>query len=242
MKKYAGKIMMFSLVCLAAVVLGIIFAMPAKRAKAVPTITSSVITDWTAVAEGAVAESAIIDISGNYMTAVHIQAFTDMNDAHEGTIFEIHVSGASSGDEDWTLYQTLGLWLAGDGDSEPIDDDPLAAEAKTITISNTGGGYETEPMGKWIAIEDGTLVNSELVWITGFTTDTSITILNGTTNEHAKAETTLLWDVAISRTVIIPFGVGYRAKIVCNNAYDIDGTASSLNWKVGKTVTTDMEE
>jgi len=238
-RKYVGKIMGWTLLSLSFVILAIVCVSP-YIAKATPAITSSVITDWTAVAEGATGESAVIDISGNYMTAVHIQAFTDMNDAHEGTVFEIHVSGSSSGDEDWSHYQTLGLWLVGTNDAEPIDDDPLVATSTTITISNTGGLYETEPMGKWIAIEDSTLVNSELVWITGFTTDTNFTIQDGTTNEHAKS--TLVWDHAISETVIIPFGVGYRARVIVNNGYDIDGTASSLNFKVGKTVSTDMEE
>ena len=239
MRKCAGKIMGFTLVCLVAVILGIIFSLPPKPAEATPAVTSSVINDWTAVAEGATGESAVIDISANYMTAVHIQAFTDMNDAHEGTVFSVQVSGMSTGDEDWSVLTEF-VALTGDGDAEPIDDDPLSASSTTITVSNTGGGYETEPMGKWIAIEDGTLANSELVWITGFTTDTNFTIQDGTTNEHAKS--TLVWDIAISRTVIIPFGVGYRARVICNNGYDIDGTACSLNWKVGKTVTTDLEE
>lgn len=238
-RRFLGKIMGFTLVSLAAVFLGIICAMPCKTAQATPTITSSIITDWTAVAEGATGESATIDISGNYMTAVHIQAFTDMNDAHGGTEFVIQVSGMSSGDEDWSDYFKFGA-LNGDGDSEPIDDDPLVATSTTITVSDTGGGYETAPMGKWIAIEDSTLVNSELVWITGYTTDTNFTIQDGTTNEHVKS--TLVWDIAISRTYYIPFGVGYRARVIVNNGYDLDGTASSLNFKVGKTVTTDMEE
>lgn len=201
------------------------------------TITSSIINDWTAVAEDATGESAVIDISSNYVTAIHLWAFTDMNDPHEGTEFIIQISANSSGDEDWTTY-TKFIELVGDGDAEPIDDDPLAAEATTITISDTGGGYETEPMGKWIAIEDSTLANSELVWLTNFTTDTSITIQDGTTNAHAKS--TLIWDVAFAKTIIIPMGAGSRARVICNNGYDGDGTASSLNWKVGKTVTTGL--
>jgi len=238
-RRFVGKIMGFTLVCLTAVVLGIMCATPWHTIEATPAITSSVIDDWAAVAEGATDESTVIDISANYMTAVHIQAFTDMNDAHEGTEFVIQVSGMSSGDEDWSDYFKFSA-LVGDGDAEPIDDDPLVATSTTITVSNTGGGYETAPMGKWIAIEDSTIANCELVWITGFTADTNFTIQDGTTNEHAKS--TLVWDIAMSKTVIIPFGVGYRARVICNNGYDLDGTASSVVWKVGKTVTTDMEE
>lgn len=236
-KKYSGKIMQFTLLSLAVICVYFVSVTP-HRAHATPAITSSVITDWTAVAEAGTGESAVIDLSVNYATAVHIQAFTDMNDAHEGTEFIVQISGNSSGDEDWTDFVSF-LALDGDGDAEPIDDDPLSGST-TITVSNTGGGYETAPMGKWIAIENGTLVNSELVWLIAFTTDTDLTILDNTTNSHAVS--TLLWDIAMSRTIHIPFGVGYRARVVVNNGYDIDGTASSLNYKVGKTVTTDMEE
>jgi len=238
MKKYYGKIMRWTLISLILVILGIVCVTPWQLAQAVPTITSSIVTDWTAVAEGATGESAVIDISGNYATAVHIQAFTDMNDAHEGTELIIQVSGMSSGDEDWSDFLNV-IILTGDGDAEPIDDDPLSGST-TITVSDTGGGYETAPMGKWIAIENGTLINSELVWLTAFTTDTNLTILDNTTNSHAVS--TLIWDVAYSKTFYIPVGAGYRARVIVNNGYDIDATASSLNYKVGKTVTTDMEE
>jgi len=233
-KRFVGKIMQWTLVSLACVVMVIVCVTP-YRVQAALTITSSIIDDWAAVAEGATDESTVIALSANYATFVHIQAFTDMNDAHEGTLFSIQVSGAAAGDEDWSEL-TQFIALVGDGDSEPIDDDPLDATDTTIVVSDTGGGYETEPMGKWIAIEDGTLINSELCWITGFTTDTNITVLDGVTNAHAVS--TLLWDVAMSRTIMIPFGSGARAKVICMNGYDIDGTASSLNWKVGKTVTT----
>ena len=236
MKKYFGKIMQFTPLFLAVICVYFVSVTP-RTAQAALTITSSVINDWTAVAEGATGESAAITLSSNYATAVHIQAFTDMNDAHEGTEFVIQLSFNSSGDEDWTTMTSF-LALVGDGDSEPIDDDPLTSTSTTITVSNTGGGYETAPMGKWIAIEDGTLINSELVWLKDFTTDTDITIQDGTTNQHAVS--TLLWDIAMSKTITIPFGVGARARVLANNGYDIDGTASSLNWKVGKTVTTSL--
>lgn len=238
MRSYAGKIMQWTLFSLVVVILYIVSVTPWQTVQAALTITSSVITDWTAVAEGATGESAVITLSSNYATEVHIQAFLDMNDAHEGTGFSVQVSGNSSGDEDWTeLYQFKAL--VGTSDAEPIDDDPLSSTSTTVVVSNTGGGYETEPMGKWIAIEDGTLVNSELVWITGFTTDTNFTIQDGTTNEHAVS--TLVWDIAISKTIMIPFGAGARARVICNNGCDLDGTASSLNWKVGKTVTTALD-
>jgi hypothetical protein len=239
MKKYYGKIMTFSLVTLVAICFYVVCIIPLKRAQAVPTITSSVIDDWAAVAVSGVDESTAIDISGNYATAVHIQAFLDSTTAHEGTEFEVQISGMSSGDEDWTTFTEF-IALVDTANSENITNNPLGSGSTTITVADTGGEYETEPFGKWIAIEDSTLANSELIYLKEFTVDTQIKILDGTTNEHAQ--NTTMYDIAISRTVVIPFGSGYRARVICNNAYDTDGTSSSLNWKVGKTVTTDMEE
>ena len=210
----------------------------ASSTQAVLTVTSSVIDEWAAVAEGATDESTVINIASNYATYIHIQAFTDMNDAHEGTEFRVQVSGNSSGDEDWTDFHIFTA-LVGDGEAEPIDDDPLAATSTTITLSDTTGQYEVATTtGRWLAIEDGTLANSELVWQTGFTENTNVTVQDGTTNAHAVS--TLIWDIAMSKTVSIPIGCGSRARVICNNGYDSDGTASSLNWKVGKTVTTGL--
>ena len=234
MKKYAGKIMRFTLITLAIICLIFVCTTP-FRAHAALTITSSVIDDWSAVAAQATDESTVIDISSNYATAVHIMAFLDSVSAHEGTTFVIQVSGKSSGDEDWTTLTEFTA-LVGTANTEPITNDPLTSGSTTITVADTGGEYETEPMGKWIAIEDGTLANSELIWLTGYTTDTNITCQDGTTNEHAQ--NTAMYDIAISRTIKIPFGSGSRARVICNNGKDMDGTASTLNWKLGKTVTT----
>ena len=223
------KSILFWLICIG------IALIPAQKALAALTVTSSVVTDWTAVAAQATGESAVIDISSNYVTAVHIQAFIDSNTAHEGTEFHVQVSSKSSGDEDWTDF-AVQPGLVGTANGEAIQDDPLAATSTIIACADTGGEYETEPMGKWIAIEDGTLANSELCWLTGFTSDTSITVQDGTTNEHANS--TIMWDIAISKTILIPMGAGSRARVIVNNGKDMDGTASSLNYKISKTVTT----
>ena len=205
------------------------------------TITSSVIDDWAAVAEGATDESTVIDISGNFATAVHIQAFLDLDaTAHEGTEFIVQLSGASSGDEDW--YDMSGgsfVALVDTVNEQTLADNPLAAASTTIALADTGGNYENADIRKpeWFAIEDSvSAANNELVWRTGFTADTNITIQDGTTTEHATASN--MYDVAMTKTLHIPFGIAARARVICNNGYDSDGTACTLVWKVGKTVTT----
>ena len=214
----------------------LIVACVAVSPAAALTITSSSVTDWTAVAEGAVAQSAVIDISGSYGTTIHVQAFLDTTDAHEGTEFLVQTSTNTTGNEDWTNYMPGFIDLVGTANSEAITNDPLAAGSTTITCADTTGYTVDATAMRWVAIEDGTLINSELVLQTGLTTNTSITCLDGTTNAHAAA--TVMWNVATSWSIRIPAGVGSRARIVVNNNYDADGTASSLNYRVRKTVIT----
>ena len=187
------------------------------------------ITDWTAVAQNTVVESGTIDCSGHDATALNIQAFLDSTTAHTGTRFQIQVSYNTSGDEDWSDYREF-VALIGTANTENISDNPLAAASTTITVADTGGNYETPPMGRWLAIEDSTLVNSELILNTGYTADTNITILDGTTNSHVQ--NTPMYDIAMSKTVVLDSTVN-RARVVVNNTYDVDG--STLNYKVRAT-------
>ncbi len=122
------------------------------------------ITDWTAVAQNAVGESAVLDCSGHYETMLAIQAFLDSTTAHDGTRFIVQVSSATSGDEDWhTLVQFL--LLVGTANSENITDNPLSSGSTTISVASTTG-YDADT-AIYIGIEDGTLADSEiclLVW------------------------------------------------------------------------------
>lgn len=204
----------------------LLFVIPCSPVQAAPTIDPEAMTDWTAVAQNTVAESATIDCSAHYITYLYLQAFLDTTTAHTGTKFEIQVSSKDSGDEDWHYFGEFS-GLVGTANTENITNNPLAASSTTITVADTGGEYETPPMGKWIAIEDSTLVNSELVFITGFTTDTNITILDGTTNAHVQ--NTPMYDIANTWTFILPYGIN-RARLIVNNTIDVDG--STLNYKV----------
>lgn len=184
------------------------------------------ITTWAAVAQNVVGESGTLDCSGHYATELGIQAFLDSTTAHTGTEFIIQVSSNTSGDADWHDY-TRFTDLIGTADSEAIVDNPLTIGSTTINLADTGGQYETPPMGHWLAIEEGTLANSELVLQTGFTTDDLITVLDGTKIEHAQG--VLMYDVAFSNVILLDMSV-VRARVVVNNTYDVDG--STLNFQV----------
>lgn len=191
------------------------------------------VTDWNACAQNTVEEGTILDTSDHYATELTVQAFLDTTTAHTGTEFIIQVSSATSGDEDWHDY-TKFVALIDTANSENITDNPLAASSTTINVANTGGNYEDGPLGStWIAIEDGTLIDSELILLTAFTLDTDITCLDGTTNAHVQ--NTTMYDVAVSRTITVGFPVN-RVRIVVNNAFDTDG--STLNYRIRATSVT----
>ena len=221
----------------AVVVLGLVL-WTATAIYAALTVTASSDTDWTAVAAAGTAQSGAIDISGSYATGIQIQAFLDSATAHEGTEFIIQTSFNTTGNEDWSDLARF-TDLVGTANSEAITNNPLAAASTTITCASTTGYTVDATSMRWVAIENATLANSELILQTGFTTDTNITCLDGTTNEHAQ--NTLMWNIASSRTIAIPFGSGVRARVVVNNNYDADGTASSLNFRVRKVLVTAIQ-
>jgi hypothetical protein len=185
--------------------------------------------DWTALASGTVAESSEIDCSDAYSLLIHIQAFLDSTTAHTGTEFLILGASADSGDEDWYEICRFVDLVDATPDEETIDDNPWATDDLTTAVTATGDFNVGLADGqlKWIAAEDGTLVNSELMLQTDAATDTSITVLDNKANSHAN--TVNLYSAAMSRA--IPVGIEhYRIKIVINNNYDING--SSLNYRI----------
>jgi len=187
-------------------------------------LVSAVINDWTAVAQNTIAKSAEYDMSAAFEALLHIQAALDTTTAHTGTKFIIQVSAAESGDEDWNDYAEFTA-LIGTAATDAIEDDPLAAGATEITL--TGHALTTE--GVWLFIEDGTLINSEMVFESASDTN-DITLLDGTKNAHLKA--VALFNLAMVKTISLPASVG-RVRLVIDNS--VSAAGSTLNYKLGIT-------
>lgn len=179
------------------------------------------VTDWAAVAQNTVGESAVLDCSGHYGTLLTIQAALDTTTAHTGTRFIIQISSHASSDEDWHDYDEF-VALIGTALTDLIEDNPLAQGSTVIALT----GHALTALGIWLFIEDGTLVDSELVFEVAQAAN-SITILDGTANAHVQ--NTPIFNIAISRPVILDMAV-YRARVIVDNTYDADG--STLNYRV----------
>ena len=192
------------------------------------TIGASAVTDWTAVAQNTIVESGIITLSSNYNTDLHIQAALDTTTAHTGTKFIVQVSSNASGDEDWEDHATF-IALIGTAVTDLIEDNPLAQGSTAIALT----GHSLTAEGVWLFIEDGTLVDSELIFEKSQTAN-EVVALDGTTNAHAQ--NTAIFNIAISRIITLPINVGMRARLIVDNSYDDNG--STLNYKLRTTQTT----
>jgi len=191
-----------------------------QRSSAPITKNIASIQDWTAVAQNTIAKSAECDLSDCHAAILHIQAALDTTTAHTGTRFITQISASESGDEDWQDLNEF-VALIGTAKTDLIEDDPLSAGSTTITLTT----HSLTTLGKWLLIEDGTLANSELVFESAQSTN-SITILDGTTNEHAV--NTAIFDVAMVQNISLPKSAN-RVRLLVDNTYDADG--SSLNYK-----------
>jgi hypothetical protein len=115
--------------------------------------------------------------------------------------------------------------LGGTAATDLIENNPLAAAATSITLT----AHALTALGKWLAIEDGTLINSELIYEVSQSAN-AVVILDGTTNAHAL--NTAIFNIAISEIVLLDSSV-YRARVIVNNT--IVAAGSTLNYKLRAT-------
>ena len=184
------------------------------------TASGKVITDWTEVGQNGLVHSDIEDISDDLEAQLMVQAFLDTETAHTGTKLIVETSWKTSGDEDWTELQGAErVILIGTANEELIDDNPLTAGSTTILMSSTTG-FTVD--GELRGIKDGTIANSEIVRQVSEVTNTSITILDGTTNAHAN--TVKVYNIAISVVIALLSASVRRVRLVVDNTYDPDGS------------------
>lgn len=182
------------------------------------TKTVTAVDEWEEVGQNAVREGATIDVSSNYETVLHIIAALSTETAHTGTKIEIQVSSNTSGDEDWSTLVSF-LTDSGTANSETINDNPLTSGSTTIAVTSTTGFLADEV--RFIFIEDGTVANSEIALLVSHVADTSITIQDPTTNEHAN--TVNMFNIVNTFNIEIPSAVS-RCRVIYDNTFDSNGS------------------
>lgn len=193
------------------------------------TKSLAAVDEWAEVAQNAVREGAIIDVSGCYASALHIDVALTSETAHTGSKIEVQVSSNTSGDEDWsTLTEFIGP--TGTANSE----NPSGAEAAgqtVIEVASTTGLYDDDET-RWIFIEDtGTVADSEMCLLVSHVANTSITIQDGLTN--AKDTSDVIFDIADTYCIDIPIWA-YRVRVIYDNTYDSDGATIHTKCRISK--------
>jgi len=191
------------------------------------TTTAELMAEWVQVAAQAIVHSGELTISPNYSNLLFVQAGLDSTTAHTGTKFIVELSNAASGDEDWHELFSVILCI-GTAATEAFAATEPATETVIAAASTTG--FVTN--GVWLFVKDNSIAASELVRQIAYVTDTSITILDGLTNEHTAADA--LWNIADSRVWLIPTDA-LRVRLVVDNNYDSGASTICYRAWLGKT-------
>lgn len=188
--------------------------------------TTVSVDDWTAVAQNVVVEGLTKDLSTYYQAVLTIiVALTSQTAATNGCEVRVQISANSTGDEDWVDLTSL-QGAIGTGNSENITNNPLAAGSTTITCASTTG--YTLPTGTdngWRYIKDATIINSEIILQNAVTANTSIGIVDGTTNSHVL--NTTMYNIVVPLVVQLPDSAN-RVRVIYNNTKDSAGSTCDV--------------
>lgn len=183
------------------------------------------VQDWALVAQNAIAKSAEYSMVGAVGAILHLQAALNTETAHTGTKFIVQITGTASGNEDWQDFVEF-VALIGTAATDLIQGSTLDAGSTDIAL--TGHAYTTE--GVWVIIEDGTLANSELIFIVSQTTN-EIVALDGTANAHVVGAE--LFNVAMVQNISLP-AAARRVRVIIDNTYDVNGSTLIYKANVSK--------
>lgn len=192
-----------------------VYPPPEYSRAASPTQGFTVVDEWEEIAQNAVRLGTVVNINPNYKTTIAIHYGLSSAVAHTGTKFAIQVSANTTGNEDWTTYTEF-TSLSGTPNLEAMGTE---AGGQTVLEVTSTTGYDADET-RWIFIEDDTVADSEMAFLVSHVSNTSVTVLDGTTNAHTSADTLS----NIADTVIMTIPVGYnRMRVIGDNTFDSDG-------------------
>lgn len=219
-RRFIGKIMKWTLLSLACVILAIICVTPWQVSQAAPTKTTAfdTIDAWQALAATGFAVGNAEDISGSYSTLIYIEIALTDTDAQDGVQVAIEVSYA---DDDWMLW-----WGPVTGTAETPATTTLDGQANvtdaTIDLVDAGTGDFDDRYRKWFIV-DGTVANSESVR-TASETGNTVTLCQDLMRTHATGLNA--WDRVDEWTIAVPLGAAY-VRVLVNN---VDANAD-IHWR-----------
>jgi len=215
MKRYAGKIMRWTMVSLAVVVMAIVCVMPAHRTMAADvTKSQGELYDWTL----------LDDTGGTPYLETGTHTYTDtfssvlyvnmVNIGAAGTAgaqgFKVFVR-VSGTDEGWREFIDLTMDAAA---SDVGDLDDTAASAQAVIPLTSTTNYET-PGDVFFIHDAGTIADSALVLFGGvFANDVSITVIDNLVNAYDASDN--LYNVIGQWSISLPNGCD-EAKVLFYN-------------------------
>lgn len=185
-------------------------------------LTTVAIDATQEVAQGAILEGNTQDVSSYYGAILQVWYALTNATAHTGTRIIVEYSTDSSGDEDWA---ELAQFVVGVGTTnlETITNNPATAGATVITCASTTG----YTVGIWIFLEDGaTFANSEWGRVVAVAANTSVTLKDGITRQHAN--TSVLNSVAGPAVPVMIPEFCQRIRVIYDNSYDADGATVAI--------------
>ena len=206
----------------------------------IPTLAHAALTkavaaldEWQNVAQNTVVEGATADVSGNYQTVLTIAValVTDATASANGPEIVVQISSNTAGDEDW-IDLTRFQGPIGTPNKEDSTENPLNAGDTTLNMASTTG--YTKPTGTDNGLrylKDATIADSEIVFQNGLTTNTNITVVDGTTNTHQN--TMDFYNIAGVYIIQIPDSAN-RVRVIYNNTKDAAGSACDVMARLSK--------
>lgn len=194
------------------------------------TIGNSTPDATAEIAQNAVREGAATTINDSYATVLNIFfAQTDAT-AHTGTRIIVQVALNTAGDEDWTTFFEF-ISKTGTGNLEVITNNPAAAGTTVFTVGSTTG-YVADGVLEVFLEDVGTFANSEWLNMVSAITNTSVTMQDGSTREHAQ--NSIFNNIAKTYTVGVPIGYS-RVRVIYDNTFDVDGATVATRCNVAQT-------
>ena len=187
---------------------------------------SVILDDWALIAQNAVREGTVQNITTWQSTTLYIAMAVANTTAHtDGTLFHIQISPVDSGDDTWLTLASNTMGIGITGSSTILDTTPNAASTTiriNIDSADKFGRFDDDGIRHIFLLGSPTVANSEICTLTAHAIGaaSSVTILDPLTNTIGASST--FWDFAETYVYELPRQAN-RVRVVHDNTYDPDG-------------------